>query len=72
MKLFSLLYFGVVALAASTTSKKKKKVKEPTFFNGIQVPPMFEITPDNWEPTVEETELILVKHYRWVFFLGRT
>ncbi|KAL2754455.1 hypothetical protein ACRALDRAFT_1081483 [Sodiomyces alcalophilus JCM 7366] len=63
MRLSSLLYFGAVAVAASSTSRKKAKVKEPTFFNGIQVPPMLELTPDNYEATVEETDFLVIKHF---------
>ncbi|ROT40549.1 thioredoxin [Sodiomyces alkalinus F11] len=63
MKLFTLLCLGTVALAASTTRKKKSKTKGPTVFNGIEVPPMLEITPDNFESVSNETQFMLVKHF---------
>jgi protein disulfide-isomerase len=38
--------------------------KEATFFNGKKVPPMLELTPDNWEQESKASKYLLVKHYR--------
>lgn len=39
---------------------------ETTTFDGIKVPPMLELTPDNFETEIKKSKYILVKHYRCV------
>jgi protein disulfide-isomerase len=58
MRWFSLsLLVGLASLAVADDSE----AREPTYFNGIKVPPMLELTPDNWE---KESKYIIVKHFR--------
>lgn len=40
------------------------EAREPTYFNGIKVPPMLELTPDNWEKEIKASKYIIVKHFR--------
>lgn len=45
------------------------KSLETTTFDGIKVPPMLELTPDNFETEIKKSKYMLVKHYRCVFGL---
>lgn len=42
------------------------KSLETTTFDGIKVPPMLELTPDNFDTEIKKSKYILVKHYRCV------
>lgn len=42
------------------------KSLETTTFDGIKVPPMLELTPDNFESEIKKSKYMLVKHYRCV------
>lgn len=42
------------------------KSLETTTFDGIKVPPMLELTPDNFEIEIKKSKHMLVKHYRCV------
>ncbi|POS80667.1 thioredoxin [Diaporthe helianthi] len=39
------------------------KSLETTTFDGIKVPPMLELTPDNFESEIKKSKYMLVKHY---------
>lgn len=39
------------------------KSLETTTFDGIKVPPMLELTPDNFETEIKKSKYMLVKHY---------
>lgn len=61
---FSLL-FGAAALAAAAPPEvDDDAAREATFFNGKKVPPLLELTPDNWEKEVKASKYLMVKHYR--------
>jgi hypothetical protein len=42
----------------------KPKAQQSTTFNDIEVPPMTELTPSNWDETTSTVKHLLVKHYR--------
>jgi protein disulfide-isomerase len=52
------------ATLAGAQSFKGKKTKEPTVFNSIEVPPLLELTPTNWEEEIKKSKFLFVKHYR--------
>jgi protein disulfide-isomerase len=62
MRLSFFALLGVATLAQSAATKKKKVV-QPTVFNGIQVPPLLELTPTNWEEEYKKTKWLMIKHY---------
>jgi protein disulfide-isomerase len=62
MRLSLLALLGVATLAQSAATKKK--VVQPTVFNGVQVPALFELTPTNWEEEYKKTKWLMIKHYR--------
>lgn len=49
-------------IAAVDTSDSDKD--ERTTFNGEKVPPLFELTPDNFEKEVKASKWMFIKHYR--------
>ena len=64
MRLFNLsLLFGAAALVAAD-SLDDEEPREATVFNGQTVPPILELTPDNWEKEHKASKYLLVKHYR--------
>ncbi|KAH6634529.1 thioredoxin-like protein [Chaetomium sp. MPI-SDFR-AT-0129] len=69
MRLLDLtLLFSAAALVAGQASDfddddDDEAPREPTVFNGKQVPPMVELTPDNWEKEHKATKYLMVKHY---------
>ncbi|KAK3905553.1 thioredoxin-like protein [Staphylotrichum tortipilum] len=65
MRLFTLpLLLGAAALAvAESTDLDEEEVREATHFNGIKVPPMLELTPENWDKEYKASKYLLVKHY---------
>jgi protein disulfide-isomerase len=62
------LLFGaaVWAAAASSDSSDEEGAGENTYFNGIKVPPMLELTQDNWEEEYKSSQWLMVKHYRYM------
>ena len=67
MRLLDLtLLFGAAALvvAESPDLDDDEPAKEATVFDGKKVPPMLELTPDNWEKEHKASKYLLVKHYR--------
>lgn len=39
--------------------------KDTTTFNGKKVPPLLELTPDNFDKEVNVTKYLVVKYYRY-------
>jgi len=66
MRLFTLpLLFSAAALVvADSADADDEEPREATHFNGIKVPPMLELTPENWEKEYKVSKYLLVKHYR--------
>jgi protein disulfide-isomerase len=61
MKLASMLtLLGATALVQG----KGKKDPEPTTFNGVEVPPLLELTPDNYDKELKSSTFVMVKHHR--------
>ena len=60
------LFFGAAALAfaASGSTESEDPLQENTYFNQKMVPPMIELTPDNFEKEAKASKYLLVKHYR--------
>ncbi|KAK3319289.1 thioredoxin-like protein [Apodospora peruviana] len=71
MRWLNLSYLlGAVSLAAvataassSSTDSDEEPTRENTYFNQKKVPPMLELTPDNWEKESKATKWLMVKHY---------
>ncbi|KAK4237096.1 thioredoxin-like protein [Achaetomium macrosporum] len=60
------LLFGAAALAVADSSDvdaDEDAPREATYFNGKKVPPMLELTPDNWAQESKASKYLLVKHY---------
>lgn len=75
MRLSSLawgLLLGAVARVAAQDDDDyddeipEDKSLDTTTFDGKQVPPMLELTPDNFDIETRKTKYMLVKHYRCV------
>jgi protein disulfide-isomerase len=69
MRFFDLtLLFGAAALVVAQSPELDDDEDEPakvdTLFNGKKVPPMLELTPDNWEKEHKASKYLMVKHYR--------
>ena len=60
------LFFGAAALvsAASGSADSEDPTRENTYFNTQKVPPLLELTPDNFEKEVKASKFMIVKHYR--------
>ncbi|KAM7203514.1 thioredoxin domain containing protein [Rhypophila sp. PSN 637] len=62
------LFFGAASLAATVaaspaTDNDDDAPRESTYFNQKKVPPMLELTPDNWEKEANASKWLMVKHY---------
>ncbi|KAJ4416938.1 hypothetical protein N0V85_002054 [Neurospora sp. IMI 360204] len=64
------LFLGAarLAVAASTTTTTTEAeddvgVTEYTKFNDVSIPPLIELTPDNWEKESKASKWLMVKHY---------
>lgn len=57
-----------VAASTTTTTEAEDDVAEYTKFNDVSIPPLIELTPDNWEKESKASKWLMVKHYR---YLGR-
>ena len=70
------LFLGAARLAVAasttmvpmTTTEAEDDVAEYTKFNDVSIPPLIELTPDNWEKESKSSKWLMVKHYR---YLGR-
>ncbi|KAL2263776.1 hypothetical protein VTK26DRAFT_5183 [Humicola hyalothermophila] len=70
MRLDWLLLIGAAALAVASPpeieeeeEEEEEAPREPTFFNGKKVPPLLELTQNNWETERKASKYLLVKHY---------
>ncbi|KAF7558730.1 hypothetical protein G7046_g5431 [Stylonectria norvegica] len=55
---------GASALARAQSLSEVTDSKIPsTTFNSINVPPLLELTPANWESEINQTQWLLIKHY---------
>ncbi|KAK4100321.1 thioredoxin-like protein [Parathielavia hyrcaniae] len=65
MRLFHLsLLFGAAALVvAESDDLDEEPVRENTYFNGKKVPPMLELTPNNYDKEFNTSKYLVVKHY---------
>lgn len=68
MRLWNLpLLFGAAALVVADgldDDDDDEPAREATVFDGKKVPPMLELTPDNWEKEHKASKYLFVKHYR--------
>lgn len=68
MRLSSLaLWLGASALGAAQAigaDKENDPKKENTYFNGKKVPPLLELTADNFAEEVAKTKYLVVKYFR--------
>lgn len=68
MRLASLaLLLGASALGAAQavgTDVQDDASKENTYFNGLRVPPLLELTGDNFAEEVNRTKFLVVKYFR--------
>ncbi|KAL2135749.1 hypothetical protein VTI74DRAFT_7119 [Chaetomium olivicolor] len=64
MRLFNLtLLFGTAALVLAEPPEADEDAPQITYFNGKTVPPMLELTPDNWDKEIKASKYLMVKHY---------
>jgi len=61
-RLISLL--GVSSLVRADDKKDDKN--GPTTFNGLEVPPLLELTPETYDKVAKEHKFLMVKHYRYI------
>lgn len=52
-----------VAASTTTTTEAEDDVTEYTKFNDVSIPPLIELTPDNWEKESKASKWLMVKHY---------
>lgn len=68
LSLLSLL-FGAATVAVATeslnTATEEDPNKENTYFNQIKVPPILELTPDNYAKAIKASKWLLVKNFRY-------
>lgn len=77
MKLSSLVWgllLGAAVHVAGQEEEEEEEIpadysQEYTTFDGKTVPPILELTPDNFEKEIKGSKYMLVKHYRSVPFL---
>lgn len=48
---------------ASEAEVEEDLTRENTYFNAIKVPPLLELTPDNWDAELKVSKFLFVKHY---------
>ena len=67
MRLSSFALLAGVAGVTQAQSLDKDAInsKKATTFNGVKVPPLLEITPNNFEEELTKTKYLMVKHYRY-------
>lgn len=59
------LLFGAATLTAASSPEisDEDPAQENTYFNQKKVPPLLELTPDNWEKESRASKWLMVKHY---------
>lgn len=75
MKLSSLVWgllLGAITHVAAQDEEEEEipadYSQEYTEFDGKQVPPVLELTPNNYDKEIKASKYMLVKHYRCIFF----
>ena len=59
------LLFGAATLATAVASTLSDPEEDDyTSFNGKTVPPLQELTPDNFDEEIKASKWLFVKHYR--------
>jgi len=62
----ALLALGAVPWGvAASGDQKSDPTRENTYFDGKKVPPILELTPDNFKAESKASKWLLVKHYRY-------
>jgi len=66
MRLSSLaLWLGAATVgAAAGDDSDSSDTREITFFDGKEVPPMLELTPDTFGQASKASKWMMIKHYR--------
>ena len=62
--LSGLAALGLLAFPALAEDEAENVVK-PTYFDSVMVPPLTELTPDNFKEVASNTKWLFVKHYRY-------
>lgn len=62
--LSGLAAFGLFGSSAAADDKDSTGPAN-TYFDSVAVPPLIDLTPDNWEKEVGKSKWLLVKHYRY-------
>ena len=57
-------FLGLVTLLGVATLATAEETTKPTKFNGVEVPPLLELTPDTYEKEIKAHKFLMVKHYR--------
>lgn len=53
-------------VASSASDSEEDLTRENTYFNGKKVPPLLELTEDNWDKEVNASQYLLVKYFKYV------
>jgi protein disulfide-isomerase len=64
MKFWRLISLLGVSSLVHAGDKKQDEKNGPTTFNGVEVPPLIELTPETYEKMAKEHKFLMVKHYR--------
>ena len=64
-----MLLFGAAAFVwgKEATENEKDPERENTYFDGKKVPPILQLTPDDFEKQVNASKYMLIKHYRYCY-----
>lgn len=78
MRLSSLVWGLLLGAVAHVAAQEEDEEEIPadysqeyTDFDGKKVPPLLELTPDNFEKEIKGAKHLMVKHYRFVLLLCR-
>lgn len=56
--------FQLLGTAAAANDSDDSDAPVNTYFDSLPVPPLLELTPDNFEKEANNTKFLFVKHYR--------
>lgn len=61
----SLLFWAASALAADVEyDEEEYPVLETTYFNGVAVPPLLDLTPQTWDQELNSSRWLMVKFFK--------
>jgi len=60
------LLLGAASLATAQEDYDEEAIRENTYFNGQQCPPIPYVTPRSWDEFINASKYLMVKHYRSV------